>query len=114
MRAVNASDPTQEGKSPAESGFSLFVPVLLVSLAVVASLAFQAVQLAREQQQLSLALTNLEAQQQAAVKLRAALDAVATATAGLAANGNANARSIVDELRKRGVTITPQGESKPK
>jgi hypothetical protein len=37
--------------------------------------------------------------------VRASLDAVATATAELAAGGNANARAIVDELAKRGITI---------
>jgi alkylhydroperoxidase family enzyme len=31
--------------------------------------------------------------------------ALATATAKLAADGNANARVVVDELRKRGITI---------
>ena len=101
-----------DGPSPARGRFSAFLPALLVTLAVVASLAFQAYQLVVEQQRLATALSSLEAQQQAAVKLRASLDAVATATAKLAADGNANARIVVDELRKRGVTITPQGESK--
>jgi len=99
---------------PAHRRYGAFLPALLVSLAVVASLGFQCFQLVREQQRLESAMSSLETQQQTAVKLRASLDAVATATARLAADGNANARIVVEELRKRGVTITPQGEAKAK
>jgi uncharacterized protein HemX len=91
---------------------SAFVPALLLALAFVLWLAFQAVQLVREQQQLTVATANLQAQTQVATKLRAALDALATSTAKLAADGNANARVIVEELRKRGVTINPPGAPK--
>ena len=41
-------------------------------------------------------------------KLRSSLDALARETAILADRGNAGARLIVDELRKRGVTINPK------
>ena len=87
--------------------FSPFVPMLLIALAIVVWLAFQSLQLVLEQRQLTLAQANQESQFQAATKLRAALDGVATATAKLATDGNANARVVVDELRKRGVTIRP-------
>jgi hypothetical protein len=40
-------------------------------------------------------------------KLRDALDTVAREVAQLADGGNQNAKLIVDELRKRGVTINP-------
>lgn len=116
MNESDAEVPAARPGDPfaASRRFSAFLPALLVSLAVVASLAFQAFQLVSEQQRLDTALASLAAQQQAAVKLRSSLDAVATATAKLAADGNANARVVVDELRKRGVTITPQGEPKSK
>jgi hypothetical protein len=86
--------------------------MLLLALALVAWLTFQAVQLVSERQQLEIAQANLEQQEQGATKLRASLDAVATSMAKLAAEGNANARVIVEELRKRGITINPAG-SKP-
>ena len=70
-------------------------------------------QLLREQRQLELAQSMLQPQEQNAAKLRASLDAVATATAKLAADGNANARVLVEELRKRGVTINPPDTAKP-
>ena len=92
---------------------SAFVPTLLMALAIVGWLAFQGVQLVRERLQLGELQANLSTQAEAATKLRASLDTVATATAKLAADGNASARLIVEELRKRGVTINPQGQPKP-
>ena len=89
----------------AQARASVFIPALLLALAVVAWFAFQTVQLWREQQQLELMKTSLAPQEQAAAKLRASLDEVATSTAKLAAGGNANARVIVEQLRNRGVTI---------
>jgi hypothetical protein len=91
------------------AGRSPFVPLLLVALALVGALAFQAVQLARDRQQLSIAQANLQPQEQAAKKVRASLDALATATAKLAADGNVNAGAIVEELRRRGITIRTPG-----
>lgn len=85
--------------------FSPFLPTLLIALSLLSWLAFQGVQLGLELRQLTLARASLDAQYEAATKLRSALDALATATAKLAANGNANARVVVDELRKRGITI---------
>ena len=92
---------------------SAFVPLLLLALAVVGWLAFQSAQLLRERQQLAANESSLQPQEQNAMKLRASLDAVATATAKLATAGNANARVIVDELRRRGVAINPAEGGKP-
>lgn len=83
------------------------MPILVVSLALVLWFGFQTVMLVRESSALSTARDNQEAQVQAANKIRQALDAVARDTAKLADKGNPNARLIVDELRKRGVTINP-------
>lgn len=91
---------------------NVFVPALLIALAVVVWFAFQTVHLVREWRQLRVAQSALQLQEQNAVKLRASLDAVATSTAKLAADGNGNARLVVDELRKRGVTINPPASPK--
>ena len=48
---------------------------------------------------------------QNAVKLRAQLDGIAADTQRLANGGNAGAQLIVNDLRRRGVTITP--DTKP-
>lgn len=102
-----ASVASVPATAPMSAGISLFLPMLLLALSFVAWLAFQAMQQVSERKQLMQAQTNLEPQEQAATKLRASLDALAVATAGLAAQGNPNARVIVEELRKRGVTINP-------
>jgi hypothetical protein len=86
---------------------SPFLPILLLALALVLWFGFQTVILVRESAALATARDNQEAQIQAATKIRQALDAVARDTAKLAGKGNPNARLVVDELRKRGVTINP-------
>jgi hypothetical protein len=91
----------------------VFVPALLIALALVLWLVFQTVQLATERQQLGVASADLEPQERSATELRASLDALATATAELAAGGNANARVVVEELRKRGITIHPARAGQP-
>ena len=103
MRYSSISDPGADSRATT----SVFIPALLLALAVVGWFAFQTVQLWREQQQFELMKTSLLPQEQAAAKLRASLDEVATATAKLSASGNSNARVIVDQLRSRGITINP-------
>jgi len=90
------------GKSP-------FVPVLLVALALTVWLGFQTYQLVREVQQLAQLRARQDGPVEAAAKVRASLDSVATATALQAERGNGNARVIVDELRRRGITINQPG-----
>jgi len=93
---------------------SAFVPILLIALSVTAWFGFQTLQLVREQQQLEAAKVSLAPQELAATKVRAALDQIATATAKLAAEGNTNARSIVEQLRSQGVTINSPAASAPR
>ena len=108
-----AATTASTAAAKAQAGVSLFLPILLLALAFVGWLGFQAMQQVSERQQLVQAQTHLDPQEQAATKLRASLDALAMATAGLAAQGNPNARVIVEELRKRGVTINPGAAAKP-
>ena len=91
-----------------------FAPILLIALSVSGWFGFQTLQLVRERQQLEAAKVGLGPQELAATKLRTALDQVATATAKLAAEGNGNARLIVEQLRSRGVTINSPAASGPR
>lgn len=84
-----------------------FVPLLLLTLAVGCWFGFQTAQLMKERDTMRATLVAQEKNVQDALKLREALDAVARETAQLADGGNENAKLIVDELRKRGVTINP-------
>ena len=95
---VQPSPPSMRG---------LFVPMLLLALSVVLWFGFQTYQLVNERQQLAALRASQDAQVEGATKLRASLDTLATATAQLADSGNASARIIVEELRKRGITIKP-------
>jgi hypothetical protein len=92
----------------ASNGRGPFVPVLLLAASMIALLAFQTSQLYRDRTSLQQAKS---AQQQAfdeSRTLRAQLDGVAADTARLAQQGNVNAQRVVEELRKRGITINPQ------
>ena len=103
---------TAAGSAAAAGRRSVFAPLALLAGAFVVWLGFQTVQLWLERQQIALAQAGLEIQEQSATKVRGSLDAVATATAKLAGDGNSIARTIVEELRKRGVTINPTGTAK--
>jgi hypothetical protein len=89
------------------------VPLLLLACAWVGWLAFQTYQLGGERQALSaLKVSQTEPLEQSR-KLRVALDSVAASTQRLADGGNASARLLVDELRKRGITIDPNAQTPP-
>ena len=82
-----------------------FLPLLLLSLALTAWLAFQTAQLLRERSQYAAVRTAQELQVEAATKLRASLDALASETQRFSDAGNPSARLLIDELRKRGITV---------
>jgi hypothetical protein len=84
-----------------------FLPVLLLALAVAGWSGFQTAQLLKERDNMRATIAAQEKNVQDSKKLRDALDTVAREVAQLADGGNQNAKLIVDELRKRGVTINP-------
>lgn len=86
---------------------SPFVPLLLLVLTSVSWTTFQCVQLTRERDKLQSAISGQDAQMEQSAKVRSALESLAARTARLAQAGNANATIIVEELRKRGITIDP-------
>ena len=93
------------------ASYSPFLPALLSSLGLCGWLGFQTFQLMNDR---SAILGAHAAQQQTvdnASRLRASLDALAADTQRLAETGNVNARTLVEELRKRGVTINPNAPS---
>ncbi len=86
---------------------SPFIPMLILGLVLAGWFGFQAVQLRAERSAMSDLLTSQEKQVQDSKKLRDSLDTIARGTAQLAAGGNPNAKLIIDELKKRGITISP-------
>lgn len=85
--------------------YSIFLPLVILAGAIVAWFAFQTFQLTTERGDLAAIKAGQATQVEAAAKIRAALDTLASSTQRLANSGNANAQVIVEELRKRGVTI---------
>lgn len=90
---------------------SLFLPMLLASLALLGWIGFQNVQLFKEREALQAAYVSQQQTVDNATKLRASLDALAADTQRAADGGNANAKLLVDELRKRGITISTTANS---
>jgi hypothetical protein len=90
-----------------------FLPLLLLALAVGVWFGFQTVQLLKERDNMRATGAAQEKSVQDSKRLRDSLDSVARETAQLADKGNQNAKLIVDELRKRGVTINPNPVPNP-
>ena len=86
---------------------SPFVPLLLGGTALLGWLGFQTQQLFAERQTLAATHASQQVTVDNAGKLRASLDALAADTQRMAQAGNPNARLLVEELSKRGVTINP-------
>lgn len=94
-------------------GRSVFVPIGLLALAFVGWTGFQTLQLWRESDALAASRANQERPLENSRKLREGLDKIAKETQLLANRGNASARLVVDELRKRGITINPDAAAAP-
>jgi hypothetical protein len=105
--------PPEESTSYRTPQRGPFIPAMLLALAVAGWSCFQAVQLLKERDNMRATVVAQEKSVQDSKQLRDALDAVARETAQLADGGNQNAKLIVDELRKRGVTINPNPVPSP-
>ena len=81
------------------------VPLGILAVAMLVWAASIAWNLVSEQSRLEQARASQETLVQNSQKLRASLEVLASETAKLAAQGNPGARLLIDELRKRGVTI---------
>lgn len=93
------------------TGRSPFLPLLLLGLALLAMLAMQAYLLASERQVLTERI-GLQAQPLAnGHKLRTAADSLFGKMQALSDKGNPNARAVVTELQKRGLTINPDAKT---
>lgn len=104
-RFIQPSAVRNHERASEKAEHSIFTPLLILAVALVAWFAFQTIQLNSERRELAILKANQSTQVEAAAKIRTALDSLAASTQRLANSGNANAQVIVDELRKRGVTI---------
>ncbi|MGZ5091152.1 MAG: hypothetical protein ACXWCY_24280 [Burkholderiales bacterium] len=93
--------------------WSPFIPLLILSVTYLAWSVFQTTQLVRERDALAAAHVGQEKLIQESQKLRERLDTLAKQTQLLANRGNKGAMVVVDELRKRGITINPETKPTP-
>ena len=107
---MSADEP---GSLPEQARSDPWTAVALLTIAVVAWLSFQTVQQIRERTTLQNVRTAQEAAIERAQKIRAQFDTITKKTLELAQQGNAGAALIVDELARRGVTITPSSSAGP-
>ncbi len=104
-RFIQPSSVRGHERAAERAEHSVFVPLVIMAGAIVAWFAFQTFQLTTERGDLAAIKAGQDTQVEAATKIRTSLDSLASATQRLANSGNANAQVIVEELRKRGVTI---------
>lgn len=91
-----------------EGNQNAFLPLMLLAIAVIGWSGFQTTQLVIERGKLREAISGQEAQVDQSARLRERMDSLAGRIARLAKGGNANATIIIEELRKRGITLSDQ------
>ena len=90
-----------------------FVPLLLGGLALASWFSVQTWLLLGEKSALQATHASQQQTVESSGKLRQSLDAIAADTQRLSDSGNPNARLLVEELRKRGITINPNATAAP-
>ncbi|HEX3536186.1 MAG TPA: hypothetical protein VHU15_05420 [Stellaceae bacterium] len=81
------------------------ISLVLVVVSMFLQAVFQTVEAVQARISLSELRQMQEAPLQEAAKVKRQLEALSSAVAELAAGGDANARSIIDEIRREGVTL---------
>jgi len=87
-------------------GNELPAPLILVVVALFVLMAFETGQAIRDRSALADLLRAQQPSVEQAVKLRQQLQNLAGKTAELAASGDAGARSVVDQMKTQGITLT--------
>jgi hypothetical protein len=82
------------------------LPVILIVLSLFVLMAFETGQAIHDRGALADLRRSQEPTVQQAVKLRRQLQTLAGKTAELAADGDAGAKSIVDQMKRQGVTLS--------
>lgn len=96
-----------EANTAETAGRSPFIPILLLALVLLTQLVFQLIQLRSERNALGELTANQQTPLEESQRMRTQLEGIAADTARLADQGNANAKAVIDELRRRGITINP-------
>jgi hypothetical protein len=90
---------------PAIGGW--WLPIVLVVVSFFVLMAFETGHAIYDRGALSDQRRSQEATVQEAVKVRQQLETLAAKTAQLAADGDEGAKSVVDQMRRQGITLSP-------
>ena len=85
----------------------LELPVILVVVALFVLMAFETFQAIHDRGALADLQRSQEPTVQEAVKLRQQLETLAGRTAQLAAEGDEGAKTVVDQMKRQGVNLSP-------
>jgi hypothetical protein len=94
------------GQSGGRDWNGLPLPLVLVVLSLFVLMAFETSQAVRDRSALADLRRAQDPTVQQAIKLREQLQTLAGRTAELAAAGNADAQSVVDQMKRQGVTLS--------
>jgi len=83
------------------------IALVLIVISTLLMGVFRSVELVEERRSLSETRNQQDRAVEEAAKLRRQFDALAAGVVRPAAEGNGNAKTIVDEMRRRGVTLPP-------
>ncbi len=109
---ADAEDSARGTPRPAPLDTGTFTAIAVAIAALLLWGATQTWLLVAERGGLQVAAASQQQQIDAANKVRGQLDAIASGMQRLSEGGNASARLVVDELRRRGVTINVGGAAK--
>jgi hypothetical protein len=107
---MSADEP---GTSTEQTHSDPWKAVALLTVALVVWLSFQTVQQFRERSALQTVRTAQDAALERAQRVRGQFETITKKTLELAQQGSAGAALIVEELARRGVTITPSSAAGP-
>ena len=97
---------TQGGAGDPGAG-GWWLPIALVVVSFFVLMAFETSYAIHDRDALADQRQLQESAVQEAVKLRQKLEVLAGKTAQLAADGDENAKSIVDQMKRQGITLSP-------
>jgi hypothetical protein len=95
------------GRARETANNGLEIPVILVVVALFVLMAFETGQAIHDRGALSDLRRSQEPTVQEAIKVRQQLDSLARNTAQLAADGDEGAKSVVDQMKRQGVSLNP-------
>lgn len=107
MSQTNLSMP----QVPDSRARSLFVPLMLIAVGILGTTVLPTLRLLAERQALTAANIGQAEPLVSAYRQRQAADALFSKTQVLADKGNPSARTVVEALKQRGVTIDPKAQT---